>query len=93
MWYVIADSIHDYIIYSTCIKKIKASLQAKKGSKTSRSRGTGALPQVGLKADPTGSARQGARLAEKSQPQHSQEVAKCSRTPSAEAGSSKKKTR
>jgi len=40
-----------------------------------------------------GTTRQGARLAKKSQPQHSQEVAKRSRAPSVDAGSSKKKTR
>jgi len=38
-WYVIADLVPGYNINSTCIKKIKAMLQAKKGSKSTRLKG------------------------------------------------------
>jgi len=49
--------------------------QAKKGSKTTRLKGTSEL-QAGLEVDPTGAAGQGTRLAEESQQQRSQGVAK-----------------
>ena len=75
-WYIIVYSIPSYNINSTYIKKIKALFQAKKGFKTARLRGTGALPQSGLEVDLTGSANKGVTLAEESQQQHSQEVAK-----------------
>ena len=67
--------------------------QAKKVSKTTHLRGTSRLLQDEIEVDPTGAARQGARLAEESQQQCSQEVAKRTRPQSTEAGSSKKKTR
>ena len=51
------------------------------------------LLRVEPEVDPTGAAGHGARLAEESQQQHSQEVVKCARSQSTEAGSSKKKTR
>jgi len=68
-------------------------LQVKKGSKTARSRGTCALAQAGLELDPTGAVGPGARLAEESQQERLQGVAKRTRSSSTEAGSSKKKTR
>ena len=66
-WYVKADSAPGYNTNSTCIKKIKALLLVKKGSKIASSRGTCALPQAGLKVDPMGAVGQGARLVEESQ--------------------------
>ena len=92
-WYVTTDFVPDYNINSTYIKKIKAFLQANKGTKTARLRGTGALPQAGLIVDPTGAVRQGARLAEESQQQYSQGVMKRTRSLSNEAGLSKKTRR
>ena len=65
--------------------------QAKKGSKTTRLRETGALLQAGLEVDLTGAARQRARLTEESQQQHSQGVAKHTRPLSTETGSSKRR--
>jgi len=68
-WYVIADFVPGYNIISTCIKKIKALSQAKKGPKAVHLKGTCALPQVGLLVDPMGVVGQRARLAEESQQQ------------------------
>ena len=53
-WYVISDSVPDYNINNTCIKKIKAMFQAKKGSKSTHMKGMGEFLQAEREADPTG---------------------------------------
>jgi len=78
-WYVIADSVPGYNINSTCIKRIKAMFQTKKGSKSTRLKGMDEFLHTELKADPTGAAGHGARPTEESH-QHSQRVAKRTRS-------------
>ena len=55
-WYVIENSVPGYNIKNTCIKKIKAMFQAKKGSKSTHLKGMGEFLQAEREADPTGAA-------------------------------------
>ena len=75
-WYIIADLVPGYNVSSTFIKRNKAMFQAKKGSKTTRLRGTSELLQAGLEVDPIGVARHRARLVEESQQQYTQGIMK-----------------
>ena len=47
-WHVITDSVPGYNINNTCIKQIKAMLQANKGSKNTRLKGMDEFLQAEL---------------------------------------------
>ena len=87
--YVIAGLVPGYNIISTCIKKIKAMFQVKKGFKSTRLKGMGEFLWAELEADPTRAFGHGKKLAEES---HQGAYRELSQSQSIEAGSSKKKT-
>ena len=91
-WYVIADSVPSYNINNTCIKRIKAMFQAKKGSKNTCLKGMDEFLQTELEVNPTRATRHGEKPAEESRQKCSQGVAKRTQPKSTDAGTSKKKT-
>ena len=75
-WYIIADSVPSYSINYTCIKKIKAMFQAKKGSKSTHLKGMSEFLQTELELDPTEPAGHGEKSAKESHQGGSWRVAK-----------------
>jgi len=92
-WYAIANSVPGYNINNACIRRIKAMLQAKKGSKNTRLKGMDEFLQAELEIGQTVAARHKKKPAEESHKKCLRgSIAKCTRSQSTKASSSQKKT-